>query len=331
MNQKISKKLAIRVSTDSNYGKGHISRCLAIRSHIKCKTVWYIDLKDNEVTKMIPQYDEIVIEDGVFSCLKIKNAIKNNYLSMVLLDSYMISNNEHLKIKKNIPLVVISDSLKKVNADLTIYPHPVSYNFSKNKNFLGGVKYALISKNYKAGGKIKDCSRKEFNILVSMGSIDKARVTVTAIKSLNKILRNSSHKIKILIVLGIKSPLKVDVKSLTSSVKDYEILINPNDMRVLYLKSSLAIGAPGQSHLERMVFGLPTILVSQNKLHKPIISEWERLGCGIQSDNTVSSLYKNICFLLSNRAILNKMKISSKMIVDGLGASRVASTMSKMI
>ena len=75
MNQKISKKLSIRVSTDSNYGKGHISRCLAIRSHIKCKTAWYIDLKDNEVTKMIPQYDEIVIEDGVFSCLKIKNAI----------------------------------------------------------------------------------------------------------------------------------------------------------------------------------------------------------------------------------------------------------------
>ena len=58
-------------------------------------------------------------------------------------------------------MVVISDSLKKVNADLTIYPHPVSYIFSKNKNFLGGLKYALISKNYKADGKMKGYSRKE--------------------------------------------------------------------------------------------------------------------------------------------------------------------------
>ena len=104
MNKKLSKKLAIRVCTDSNYGKGHISRCLAIRSYIKCKTIWYIDLKDNEVIKMIPQYDEIVIENGVFSCLKIKNAIKKNYLSIVLLDSHMISDNEHLKIKKKYSL-----------------------------------------------------------------------------------------------------------------------------------------------------------------------------------------------------------------------------------
>ena len=33
----------IRVATNSNFGKGHINRCLRIRKSIKDEVVWFID------------------------------------------------------------------------------------------------------------------------------------------------------------------------------------------------------------------------------------------------------------------------------------------------
>ena len=103
MGPKFIKKLAIRVCTDSNYGKGHLTRCIAIRSFIKFKTTWYIDLKDHEIINMIPEKDKIVIEGNASSCIKIKSDIKKKNISIVLLDSSAISNVEYLKIKKNVP------------------------------------------------------------------------------------------------------------------------------------------------------------------------------------------------------------------------------------
>ena len=331
MGPKFIKKLAIRVCTDSNYGKGHLTRCIAIRSFIKFKTTWYIDLKDHEIINMIPEKDKIVIEGNASSCIKIKSDIKKKNISMVLLDSSAISNVEYLKIKKNVPLVIISDLIKTINADLTIYPHPVSHQFSKKSNFLKGLKYSLIRKNYRSEYNFKDYKKKEFNILISMGAIDKAGVTLTAVKTVKKILRNTSYKLKIFIVLGSNSPLKTHVRSALNLEKSFKIVVNPKDMRFLYCKTTLAIGAPGQSQIERLVFGIPSILVSQNKIHKPLIRQWVKLGCSLQADNTVYSLYKKIYFLLSNRESLKKKQIKSKNIIDGLGALRVTSNMSKVI
>ena len=331
MNDKSNKKLAIRVCTYSKYGKGHFSRCLAIRSYLKCKTIWYIDVKDKYVSEMIPKHDEIVIEEGIYSCNKIKNDIIKKNLGMVLIDSYLISNNEFSKIRKYIPLTVISDEFKKIKADLVIYPHPVSIHYKQKKQILSGIRYAPLGREYSNKKEIvKNGIKKEYNILVSMGSIDRAGVTITAIKSINKIIKNASLKLRILIVLGDKSPLITHVMSLTNLVKNYEVLINPQDMKILYSKSIMAVGAPGQSHIERLACGLPTILVAQNNLHKPIINKWVRLGCGIKSFNTVSSLSQNIIFLLLNKNLLIRMRKRSEAIVDGYGASRVAMNMSKI-
>jgi len=330
MDSQFTKKIAIRVCTNSNFGKGHITRCLAIGSHIKCKIIWFIDCLDDDIIKMIPVKDEIIIEDNIRSCEKVKKAIEEKNVNLVLLDSYHISKNDQFQIKKNIPLAVISDSIKKLNADLVIYPHPVSRNFKKNKKYLVGLKYAPIAKKFVKKYRHKKYNKKEFNILVSMGSMDKKGVTVKAIKALNRMLRNHSYKFKVIIILGDKSPLKLHVVSLINQLKNYKVLINPDDMGIFYSKSSLAIGAPGQSHLERLIFGLPTILVAQNKIHKLLIPKWEKLGCSIKAENSVSSLYRSLEYLFSNQMILKKMKKRSNYIVDGLGASRVASNLLEM-
>ena len=43
-------------------------------------------------------------------------------------------------------------------------------------------------------------------------------------------------------------------------------------------KNLFAIGAPGISQAERLASGVPTILISQNILHKKIIDNWTKLN-----------------------------------------------------
>ena len=60
-----------------------------------------------------------------------------------------------------------------------------------------------------------------------MGAIDKARVTLTAVKTIKKILRNTPYKLKIFIVLGSNSPLKTHVRSALNLEKSFKIVVNP--------------------------------------------------------------------------------------------------------
>ena len=51
----------IRVATNSNFGKGHINRCLRIRKSIKDKVVWFIDKGTKKIVKI---KNDVIIEES---------------------------------------------------------------------------------------------------------------------------------------------------------------------------------------------------------------------------------------------------------------------------
>ena len=51
----------IRVATSPNFGKGHFSRCVRIRSVIKSKVIWFID-KDTKDIYFKKSKDQVLEE-----------------------------------------------------------------------------------------------------------------------------------------------------------------------------------------------------------------------------------------------------------------------------
>ncbi|MBT3938533.1 MAG: hypothetical protein HOF44_02355, partial [Pelagibacterales bacterium] len=95
--------------------------------------------------------------------------------------------------------------------------------------------------------------------------------------------------------------------------------------------SSIAIGAPGLSHMERLYFGIPTILIAQNNIHESIIDKWVNIGCALKSVNTISMIEKKLLYIIENRNIRNNLIQNGRNLVDGKGALRIAKAMLKIV
>ena len=85
------------------------------------------------------------------------------------------------------------------------------------------------------------------------------------------------------------------------------MIVNKKNMNSIYKKSFFAIGAPGISQAERLASGVPTILISQNILHKKIIDNWIKLECAIKSDLNNIKLTKNIYDIYYNNNLRKKV------------------------
>ena len=96
--------LGIRVSTQTSLGRGHLERCLTIRSQINKKVFWFVDFETNFIKNKISKLDEIFYENGANKFSFLKKSIKNNLINCVLVDSYKINIKEIHNISKKIRL-----------------------------------------------------------------------------------------------------------------------------------------------------------------------------------------------------------------------------------
>ena len=95
--------------------------------------------------------------------------------------------------------------------------------------------------------------------------------------------------------------------------------------------SDLAVGAPGSSLFERLFFGVPSVLVPQNNIHKILTKNWVSKGVVLSAKNDSKSILKNVRLLLENQEECKKMSILGKKIVDGKGAERVSNVIKSII
>ena len=102
-------------------------------------------------------------------------------------------------------------------------------------------------------------------------------------------------------------------------------------MSKIYNNSSIAIGAPGLSHMERLYFGIPTILIPQNDIHTSIVDKWVDIGCAIKSKNSISLIEKKIFSIIENSNIRNNLIKNGTSLVDGKGALRIAKEILKLV
>ena len=320
--------LGIRVSTQTSLGRGHLERCLTIRSQINKKVFWFVDFETNFIKNKISKLDEIFYENGANKFSFLKKSIKNNLINCVLVDSYKINIKEIHNISKKIPIITLIDKNINIRANLIICPQPIDIDYREGCKYLSGPKYAPISSKYVLKNKIKKINNK---ILISFGAYDSKGLTLNTIKAIKNLLLCTSYNFISIIALAKESPILNKVKALIENDSSFKLILDTKNMGRLYKDCDIAIGAPGLSHLERLGSGIPSILVPQNKIHTGIIDRWVKLGCAIKADNSVNSIENNLNLFLSDNSLQKKIFINGKNFVDGKGAKRIVAEINKLV
>lgn len=312
-------KLGIRVSSDHNSGLGHFYRCLSIREKINNDAIWFLDSKNKFIKNLVPKIDKIYYEKNKYDISLTKKEIKKNVIDLILIDTYSLTHKNILQLSAIIPVAIFLDKKKYIKVQISICAHPIKLINNKSEVMLSGTNYAPILKKYT--NTTKEIHSKRNNILISMGAYDSKGITLKVIKAIEKLSLKLNYNVTI--VIGEKSPIINDIKSLIYNLKQYKLLIAVNDMNYIYDNSDVAIGAPGLSQFERAYKGLPTILIAQNNIHKDILKNWVNLGCAIKADNFIKSIADAIHELIKNKFLQKKIITNCLKAVDGQGSDRI--------
>ena len=321
-------KLAIRVSSNSSSGRGHIERCLAIRKYLPEKVFWFVDSDSKYIKNKIFKSDKIFYENGKHKFNILKNSLKKYFINCILIDNYNIDSKDIYNISDDIPIIVFVDQNTNIKADMLICSQPIDLDYTQGKKYLVGPKYAPISEKFNF---VKKDIKKKKNILISFGAYDSAGVTLNVIKSIKDFIESGSYNLNIIITLTNESPIISHVKYEIKNLSNFKLVLDCKKMEDIYKDCGIALGAPGLSHLERMASGIPSILISQNKLHSSLIDKWVKLGCGVKAESTLESIQDKLKLFLLNDDFREKIIINGRNLIDGKGAHRIATEIIKMV
>lgn len=317
-------KIYIVTECGHNFGFGHLTRCLSlyrafkargkrpifvINSSVKCKNIlmgarffafdWH---KNPEKLLKIIRGSDLVIIDSYFADLKLCKAILDNVKHAVFLDD-----NKRISYPGGIVLNPAN------YAKTLIYPK------SKNIKYLLGTKYSLIRKEFWNSPQ-KKIRKNIKELLLMFGGSDKCGLTPKALKLVIKMFPDS--KKNVVIGSGTKSGLIKKVSSIADS--NTRVFLDPKAgmLRLIMLRSDLAISSAGQTLNELAILGIPAISISvaQNQVRNAIA--YDKTGAikyaGAYFDKNTFSLLTEYLYLLKNaRARLRLSNKGRKMFSGG--------------
>ena len=259
-------------------GKGHLIRCLKLAKNLKKKNInfFFLDIKDN-------------IKINSIKYIKIENLNKNIKFKYVVIDDYNFKYNDIKKLNLNSNYIYFDDYNRKkfYRPYLIINGSPSAnkknYKFLKNNNIrlLLGQKYQILNIQ-----KVK-INRNRNNLLLCFGFVDEKNLIPKFIKWLKKIRYNK----KILILVSNKSKNYKTIIKLTFRDKNCKVLNNLKNLDQIYAKSYLSIGAGGIMSLERIVYKIPSLILStdNNQISNCVYIKNNSLGIYLGN-------YKNVKF-----------------------------------
>ena len=278
--------LYFRLDANDSIGGGHLFRCMAYAKYFKKnfkKVIFIIRTTPKHLKNIISKnsfdfieldinpenYSKSIEKIELLALEKILN--KNDTL---LIDHYYLSNSYKSYISNNLcKLIILSDDfIKNSKFKIINYSPFIKQYYEKTKNFYG-LNYAPFNHYYthkfRSQRKIKN-----YNLLISLGISHKNYLT--------KIL-NSISKINIDSSFNVFIPTTIDSNKLKKiKYKNLKIIIYKNfgDLKPLYKKIHIAIGAFGYSSLERLYCGVPQILMqtAKNQYHNSIFFEEYKLA-----------------------------------------------------
>ncbi|MDA1001020.1 MAG: UDP-2,4-diacetamido-2,4,6-trideoxy-beta-L-altropyranose hydrolase [bacterium] len=168
-------------------------------------------------------------------------------------------------------------------------------------------------------------------VVVTFGGADRKNQTCKALEA----LAGLAGPLEVTVVVGEVNPHLREVKAAAAKLPHTaRVFVDVGDMAALLADQQLAIGAAGDSALERCCLGLPAVVVVCAE-NQQFVAEWlrrERAAevLGPWQEVTSGDIARAVDSLRSEPSALAAMAVRASGLVDGLGAVRIAEALEKI-
>ncbi|QPJ62159.1 MAG: UDP-2,4-diacetamido-2,4,6-trideoxy-beta-L-altropyranose hydrolase [Candidatus Nitronauta litoralis] len=187
-----------------------------------------------------------------------------------------------------------------------------------------GPAYALLRPQFlEARQKLSPKNGSLDRILVFFGGTDSSNNTLKAVKA----ARTFNRDIALDIVPGVFYPYRDELNSFCADLESVTIHDGP-DMTQLMQAADLALGSPGSTTWERMVLGLPAVVVisadNQDAVAKQAHNQGTLINLGDEKNVSEEDWVEILNNLSTNPTLLSEMSEKGMKLLDGQGTRRVA-------
>ncbi len=321
-------KVLIFTEGGRGVGFGHITRCLSL----------YQAFKKYGITSQMIINGDITLAGllGMVNYRLLNWANRKVGLGSILkgcdiaiIDSYLAGPGVYRRIARNAKIAVFIDDYNRIK-----YPKGIVINSNmaaktfKFRNRIGtkyllGNRFVLLRKEFWINT-VKRINKKITHILVIFGGGDSTALTLNTFKILKVYSPDSIKNI----VITAACKYAAELKSLQDAQTKVIYNASSNKIREIMLQADLAISASGQTLLELVRLGVPTIAVinAKNQIFNAL-SMYQKgsiaLAGGKNDKNIANKILKKISEVQGYKLRI-KMSRNGKKLVDGRGALRAA-------
>jgi UDP-2,4-diacetamido-2,4,6-trideoxy-beta-L-altropyranose hydrolase len=318
-------------------GLGHLMRCLVLADtihKINKSSIYFLSADPDRIL-------ENKIDSLGFNFIKLTKSLdledednfisKNkNSLAWIILDSKNITTkfvnwcstkckvlhfdddkfrsfNSHIVVNNNLG-VTHSDYKKNISSKLLIGPE---FNTVDDSFF-----------------NLKNNSKSNQHILITLGGEDPEDVTSTLIKGLSRFLNNHP----VIVVVGPANPNYENIKKIISRyAPNIDLVFSPSKMSDYMAGAKLAITAGGVTCYELVAARIPQAIVileeHQRALAESLVNAQTACLIGTYKDLELNHNNKYLCSLFENSSLLNQMSIQAATLYSESGSLRIVEEM----
>ena len=337
-------KIIIRLDAGSQFGLGHLSRCISLINEFKCNVNEFIIKSDNR--QLVEEYIKnnlnetfklTIIELSILQSQEIE-IISNQYTNNTLLivDHYNAKEEYQKQLyEKEIKWLQL-DSHAKVNfyANWVMHGSPGATKklyepLKKNSNtqFLLGPRYCIIKEQLRSRKKERRLRSELRKVILCFGGGNDKGATLACLKELDF---DQFKNIEFIVAMN---QFNSDYpKILQLSEQGYIRIVSPNDLLESMGEADLALITPGMISYESAFLGLPMLLVTIADNQIINAKAWEETGCGLNVGSILDihfNLNKRLLSFREERNSIQRMSQNCLNLVDGEGVKRIVNEIMK--
>ncbi|MGI6481852.1 MAG: UDP-2,4-diacetamido-2,4,6-trideoxy-beta-L-altropyranose hydrolase [Methanobacterium sp.] len=330
MKKKPKNKIRVSIITEGSgkIGFGHLTRCLSLYQAFEEKgcSVKFIVNGDLTIKSLLEQTEHEIF-NWLTDHLKLFQSLQGT--DIVIIDSYLATEELYLKISEFVSLAVYIDDNQRIN-----YPKGIVVNGSINAEKLNypqkdEIEHLLGSQYIPLRSPFWEVGKKKINptikrVMVTFGGDDLRNLTPDTLK----ILTTHFPHLKKTVIIGKGFGNISKIEQLIDDLTELVYYPNAEKMMEVMFESDFAISAAGQTLYELARVGLPTIAigVAHNQTHN--LENWGEAGfvevAGFWDDENLNHNILEKIQLIENRKMRTEMCQNGRKSVNGAGANRIA-------
>ena len=345
-----------RVDASNKIGLGHLSRCMSLADELRKRgnDVAFVsrnnpgncfELLTERLFRLVilPASVDQAHSDllGVSQAVDAQQtiaALGGDVPNWLIVDHYGINNEWEAKLRPHCKNILVIDDLVDRKHDCDLY---------LNQNYLGeitdelsmvlplgcktllGPHYALIEETFSKIRQVRQGeARQPKRVLVFCGGSDPENLTGLMMDALRSEVF-SNLEVDVVVGLNNKFAGETNYNLLPTNFKKHSFIENFSD---LLKQADLALGAGGVTTWERMCVGVPSIVASIALNQERTCIELAKVGAitylGKSSEVKIDIIKKAVNMALNESETNSQQKDFGQVLVDGLGAMRVAEVLS---